>query len=260
MFLAFYKQERMNKNTIFQLKNVGKIFPTAVQATTVLKDISLEIAFGEFVIIFGPSGSGKSTLLHAMLGLESPTSGSIFFNAQDLYALNEDRRARLRKQTIGMVYQQPLWVHALNVIDNVALPLLLQGQTYEAAQQSALSVLKVIGMEKWATYQPTELSSGQQQRVSLARALIIKPTLIVADEPTGNLDYENGKQLLEKLVKINEVGTTVIMVTHDLSYLSYADRAYEIVNGQLKQTWTAAAITEKMKHHYWPTTPTDFET
>lgn len=240
----------MNHDVILSVESVFKSFPTAIQPTPVLKDISFKITQGEFIIIFGPSGSGKSTLLHAMLGLEAPTKGKVVLGANDLYRLSEDQRSRLRKKFIGMIYQQPLWVHSLNVAENVSLPLMLMGQLYETANQEALKALQAIGMQEWAQYLPAELSSGQQQRIALARALIMKPSVIVADEPTGNLDFDNGTALLQKLQKINQVGTTVIMVTHDLGYLSYADRAFEIVNGQLHQTFSAQDIKQKLEQHY----------
>lgn len=228
------------------LKNVSKAFKTAHQPVEVLSNIDLDIKQGEFLVIFGPSGCGKSTLLHIILGLEPPdvgsqvsVLGSSLFQKRDngQFALDEDYTAQLRKSSIGMVYQQTYWVKSLNVLQNVAFPLLLLGEAKEQATKRALEVLRSLHMQDWADYVPTELSSGQQQRVNLARALVINPQLIIADEPTGNLDYHSGKELMEMLVELNKVGKTVIMVTHDLEYLPYATRAVEMLDGKIVKVY-----------------------
>ena len=231
----------------------------------VLKDVSFTVEPLDFLIIFGPSGCGKSTLLHTLIGLEPPTSGKVIFLGKDLYGekassiksqvsrmgnkknktLNtkhlmpnansgEDERSEFRKRHIGMVYQQPNWIRSLTVVENVAFPLLLLGQEREKSLTEAREMLAALEMSLWQDYLPSELSSGQQQRVALARALINSPKVIIADEPTGNLDYESGQELMELLVDLNKKqGHTIIMVTHDLEYLDFATKVMKMLDGRL---------------------------
>ena len=193
----------MNKDVVVQLQNIDKVFRVGVQDVHVLKSVSFDIYKADFLVVFGPSGCGKSTLLHTILGLEPPTSGNIKYFGEDLYENStEDTRSDFRKRHIGMVYQQSNWIRSLNVLENVSFPLTLLGFAKHDAFNKAMSVLKTVSMEKWASYVPTELSSGQQQRVSLARALINDPQIIVADEPTGNLDYNSGQDIMELSTRI----------------------------------------------------------
>jgi len=222
-------------NTI-EVENLTKSFLVGKQEVPVLRGISIAIAQGQFVIICGPSGCGKSTLLHSILGLEPPTSGKITLMGNNLYeaGLTEDDRSNIRKQFVGMVYQQPNWVRSLKVIENVALPLQLLGVPKQEALEHAFSNLQIVGMTEWANYLPMELSSGQQQRVALARAIITDPKVIIADEPTGNLDFETGQNLMRLLKQLNqEFKKTVVMVTHDLEYLNYADSMVTMLDGKV---------------------------
>lgn len=210
-----------------------KNFEIGARVVKVLKDISFTITEGEFIIIVGPSGSGKSTLLHIMLGLEYPTSGTVHLLNSNIYSgTDEDQRSVFRKKHIGMVFQQANWVKSLNVLENVAFPLLLLGQDRQLALEKAFEQLKAVEMQDWAYYVPTELSGGEQQRVSLARSLIHNPEIIVADEPTGNLDYNSGETIMNLLSKLNkDYNKTVVMVTHDLEYLKFAQKAIRIFDG-----------------------------
>jgi len=222
------------KTSIFQTKGLSKTFYAKAQNVTVLKDINMTVLQGEFLVIFGPSGCGKSTLLHTLLGLEPPTQGQVLFLQQHLYQdLSEDGRSDLRKRHIGMVYQQPNWVKSLTVKENVMVPLRLSGMAVPEAARRALEVLNLVGMNDWQDYVPTELSSGQQQKVALARAVVSNPDVLIADEPTGNLDFESGQELMELLSVFHQKGKTVIMVTHDLEYLSYSQRSLEMFDGQI---------------------------
>ena len=210
-------QKPLKENdTLIQIQNITKEFRVGETMVQILHGINMEIKMGEFVIIFGPSGCGKSTLLHTLLGLEKPTGGKILMNGQDYYAMNEDERGLYRRHNVGMIYQQSLWINSLKVFENVGFPLHLLG---------------IVGMQKWYDYIPTELSSGQQQKINLARALIINPLLIVADEPTGNLDTVSGRELLDTFMKLRDMKKTIIMVTHDLEYLKYATKVYHMVDG-----------------------------
>ncbi len=222
-------------DTIIKVQHVSKSFHVGTQNVPVLKDVSLEIKSFDFLIIFGPSGCGKSTLLHTILGLEEPTNGEIIFLDKNLYSnATEDDRSDFRKHHVGMVYQQPNWIRSLSVVENVAFPLLLLGKEKNESFKKAQEILKTVEMLDWQAYIPTELSSGQQQRVALARALITDPEVIIADEPTGNLDYDSGQELMELLTTLNKTQkNTVVMVTHDLEYLSFAKTAVKMFNGEI---------------------------
>jgi putative ABC transport system ATP-binding protein len=228
----------MSKKVVIKVDNVAKTFKVGKEDVEILKGVSTEIYSGNFFVIFGPSGSGKSTLLHTILGLEPPTSGNITVLDEDFYKMSEDERSTFRKTRIGIVYQQPHWIKSLSVIENVAFPLFLMGQMPSEALPKAEKILELVEMSHRMHYFPTELSSGQQQRVSLARALISDPTIIVADEPTGNLDTKSGDTLMQYLSKLNKEGRTIVMVTHDLEYMKYADRMIRIVDGNLDDEYT----------------------
>lgn len=232
---------------IITIENLQKSYIVGGQEVQILKDISFEIATGDFMIIFGPSGCGKSTLLHSILGLEEPSKGKVTFLGQDLYDnFTEDDRSEFRKMHIGMVYQQPNWVKSLSVIENVAFPLLLLGYEKQNAMSQARVLLKTIEMENWANYVPTELSSGQQQRIALIRALITNPQIIIADEPTGNLDYESGQKLMELLTYYNQKEQkTIVTVTHDLEYLKFSKTAVKILDGKVVQIYKNIEEIEK---------------
>lgn len=216
---------------ILELNNVHKSFDLGAESVEIIKGVNFKVYKGDFVILFGPSGCGKSTVLNMSLGLEVPTEGSIQFLGKDLYSYNEDQRADLRKKEVGMVYQQSNWVKSLNVIENVYFPLTLKSEPMEKRVSKAMEILKMVGMENSAYQTPTELSSGQQQRISLSRALITEPSLIIADEPTGNLDSITGEAIMTLFKELNQEGRTVIMVTHDLEYLKYATRSINMSDG-----------------------------
>lgn len=231
------------KSSIIRTENLNKSFNVASGEVQVLKGINVEIKQGEFTIIYGPSGCGKSTLLHTILGLEKPTSGSVFVLGKDIYKdYSEDALADFRKSNIGMVFQQANWVKSLNVEENVALPLVLLGENKVLSIEKARKLLNEAHMLEWAQYHPTELSSGQQQKVSLARALITNPGIIIADEPTGNLDFEAGEELVYMLIRARkEQGKTVLMVTHDLTYLKYADNCIRMFDGKVEKVFSPQA-------------------
>lgn len=239
------------KDSIILVDNITKTFHVGMQDVQVLKGISFSVEKGDFMIIFGPSGCGKSTLLHGLLGLEKPTTGTISILGRNLYESEiEDMRSEFRKEHFGMVYQQPNWIKALTVVENVSFPLLLRGIEKIEAEKKAMEELKAVGVDEWAHYLPGELSSGQQQRASLARAMVTGPEIIIADEPTGNLDFEAGEDLMELLVPLTKgestiSGKTIIMVTHDLEYLRYATRALKIFNGQVVEHFEGRDIVKK---------------
>lgn len=234
--------------SILTCRNIQKSFRVGEQDVTVLSDVSIDITEGEFIVIFGPSGCGKSTLLHILLGLETPSSGTVLFDNEDMYKkYSEDDRSVLRKKHMGMVYQQPNWIKSLSVLDNVAFPLLLNGVSPEDARMMALKKITEVSLSEWASYRPTELSSGQQQKIALARGVSTNPRLIIADEPTGNLDYKSGVELMELLTALNKEGKTVIMVTHDLDYLMYASVAVEMFDGKVVRSYSRHEIPSLLK-------------
>jgi len=241
-----------NQNTIIDIQNMSKSFKVGDQDIHILKNISFKVSEGSFLIIFGPSGCGKSTLLHTILGLEPPTEGKMLYSGIDIYESGEeDDRSDFRKNHLGMVYQQSNWIKSMTVKENVTFPLLLLGREKEDADLLALKLLADVGMENWADYIPTELSSGQQQRVAIARSLINDPKIIVADEPTGNLDYESGKTIMAYLQKLNQdQQKTILMVTHDLEYLRFANSAVQMLDGKVIRFYTAtevASLSKKVK-------------
>lgn len=223
------------KSTIISVVNVKKSFRVGNQDVQILKGVTFDVHDGDFVIVSGPSGSGKSTLLHIMLGLEEPSSGTVSIVGEDIYSYRtEDDRAVLRKQLVGMVYQQPNWIKSLSVIENVAFPLLLLGREKNESIQKAQALLEKVSMTDWAGYKPTELSSGQQQRIAMARALINNPEIIIADEPTGNLDYNSGQTVMQILQDLNtQEKRTIVMVTHDLEYVRFAKSVIRIMDGKV---------------------------
>lgn len=243
-----------SKNSIIKVSNVSKSFIVGDQQVKVLKGLSFNVPINDFLVIFGPSGCGKSTLLNILLGLEEPNSGYVSFQNKDIYEqelgrlTTDDERADFRKFNIGMVYQQSNWIKSLKVWENVAFPLTLTGVDLVTRKSKALSILDEVGMLGWANYNPSQLSSGQQQKVALARALISNPQLIIADEPTGNLDFESGKELMTLLSTLNtDKHKTIIMVTHDLEYLKYAKTVIKMIDGQISEIYKGNTSKLKVK-------------
>lgn len=231
---------------IIEISGIEKSFLVGEQVVPVLRGIDATINMGDFVVIVGPSGCGKSTLLHIILGLEKPSSGTVVFLGESIYKdTTEDYRSDFRKKHIGMVYQQPNWVKSMTVVENVAFPMLLLGMDKDTAVAHGRELLAQLKMEEWADYMPTELSGGQQQRVSMARALANNPEIIIADEPTGNLDYQTGQELMQLLSDLNQKHSkTIIMVTHDLEYLKFAHSAIQIFDGKIKAILGSREIDE----------------
>lgn len=237
----------MNTKLIIDTIDLSKTFEVKTSRVPVIKKVNLSIHEGEFVVVTGPSGCGKSTLLHILLGLEQPTSGKIILLGKNIYSdLDEDGRTQLRKENVGMIYQQPNWIKALTVLENVMFALRINGESDEVARDKSKQMLKMVDMLDWQDYIPTELSSGQQQKVALARAVITSPKLIIADEPTGNLDFNSGNELMKLLKRLNEEGNTVIMVTHDLEYLTYASRSLIMFDGQIVEEASSHDLSGKL--------------
>ena len=217
-----------------QLAHVTKVFLQGKTSVHALNDVTLSITERQFVVIMGASGSGKSTLLHVMAGLARPTSGEIVLFDQAISDLNDDGLTRLRRTRIGLIFQAFNLLPTLSALENIALPLLINGSAIRPARQQAARLLDVVGLTDRAAHRPDELSGGQQQRVAIARALIADAPLLLADEPTGNLDSQTGEeilQLLGSLVKTH--GRTIVMVTHDPRAADHADRTIALRDGQV---------------------------
>lgn len=217
---------------ILKVENLSKVYGTGASKVVALDDVSFTVEKGEFVSIVGASGSGKSTLLHLIGGVDRPTSGKIFINDEDIYKLNNDDLAIFRRRQIGLIYQFYNLIPILNVVENIALPLELDGRKPDKSDLNEM--LELLGLENRKTHLPSQLSGGQQQRVSIGRALITRPSLILADEPTGNLDSKSSEEIVSLLKKTNKkYNQTIIMITHNLEIAKMADRVITIEDGRI---------------------------
>ncbi len=218
---------------MIQLNDIKKIFRTEEVETFALNGVGLEVKEGEFVAIMGPSGCGKSTLLNILGLLDNPSEGTYRLNGRDVSTLKEDERTELRKGCIGFVFQSFNLIDELNVYENVELPLLYMGVASKERKQRVMDVLRRVNMSHRSKHFPNQLSGGQQQRAAIARAVISRPKLILADEPTGNLDSKNGLEVMNLLAQLHEEGTTIVMVTHSRHDAGFADRIVNLFDGQI---------------------------
>ena len=215
------------------MQSLSKAFRTSEVETTALNEVDLGVAAGEFTAIMGPSGCGKSTLLNIIGMLDNPSKGRYFFLDEDVSKYPERKLAQIRKRNIGFIFQSFNLIDELSVFANVELPLVYQRLPAAERKRRVDAVLERVGISARRNHLPTQLSGGQQQRVAVARALVVAPKLILADEPTGNLDTANGEEVMNMLVKLNEEGTTVIMVTHSRSHAEYARRIVNMLDGRI---------------------------
>ncbi len=217
---------------ILSVKFLSKVFQSGGQPLTVLKDINFNVTRGSSVAIVGPSGSGKTTLLGLCAGLDEPTSGSVILNYRDLGKLNENERAELRNLNVGFVFQNFQLIPTLTALENIIVPLELRGELNSFSKAQGL--IDNVGLGERANHYPIQLSGGEQQRVALARAFINNPKILFVDEPTGNLDRDNGQHVTDLLFSLNKAsGTTLILVTHDLEIANRTERILRIDDGQL---------------------------
>ena len=223
----------MAQRKVIEVKGINKSFSLGKRENKVLKDVTLDIYSGQLTCIFGPSGCGKSTLLNVIMGLERPDSGSVRVVNENIWDMDISEQTDFRKRHIGVVYQQQIWVRSLSVIENVALPAQLLGMNKSDALNRAEKVLQDVGMLRFKDFYTSELSSGEQQKVGLARALITDPEIVIADEPTGNLDTKNGYEVLRILKNLAGRGVTVILVTHNLEYLVHCDTVAVMKDGSI---------------------------
>lgn len=217
---------------ILKVLNLTKIYGKGESKVVALDDVSFTVEKGEFVAIVGASGSGKSTLLHLIGGVDKPTKGQVFINDKDIYQMNDDALAIFRRRQIGLVYQFYNLIPILNVEENITLPLELDGRHVD--ENSLNDILKLLGLENRKKHLPNELSGGQQQRTSIGRALITKPSILLCDEPTGNLDSKASDEIMSILKKTNkDLKQTIIMITHNMEIAKLADRIIKIEDGKI---------------------------
>ena len=226
------KKEKKKGKEIIRVEDVNKDFYLGATTVNILKGVSASISEGEFAILAGPSGCGKSTLLHIIYGLESPTTGRVFIDGCDIWAKTKDWRADFRNKFVGFIPQQTFWIKSLSVLENVAIPSLIKGETFSQSLERAAQLVKLVGMEKWMHNRPYDLSGGQQQKIALARALLLNPRFLIADEPTGNLDMKSGNELMELLADFNkQFNITILMITHNPEQYAYADQVVHMLDG-----------------------------
>ena len=217
---------------ILKVEHLSKIYGQGENEVRALDDVSFSVEKGQFVAIIGPSGSGKSTLLHILGGVDRPTSGKVWLEGQDVFAQNEEQLAIFRRRQVGLIYQFYNLIPVLDVTENITLPVLLDGRKVNA--ERLRSLLETLNLTDRAGHLPSQLSGGQQQRVSIGRALMNAPAVVLADEPTGNLDSKNSQEIVELLKKSNRVyGQTLIVITHDESIALQADRILAIEDGRI---------------------------
>ncbi|MBP3444662.1 MAG: ABC transporter ATP-binding protein [Bacilli bacterium] len=217
---------------ILKVENLTKIYGKDSTKVVALDHVSFSVEKGEFVAIVGASGSGKSTLLHLIGGVDRPTSGKVYVNGQDIYKFDDDKLAIFRRRQVGLIYQFYNLIPILNVEENITLPLALDGRTPDKTKLN--DMIKLLGLEARKNHLPNELSGGQQQRTSIGRALITNPSIILADEPTGNLDSKSSDEIVALLKKTNkELKQTIIMITHNMEIAACADRIIKIEDGKI---------------------------
>jgi ABC-type lipoprotein export system ATPase subunit len=224
----------MSENVI-EIDSLTKIYKTGKTDFKALSNVNLKIRKGDFVAIMGPSGSGKSTLMNIIGCLDRPTSGTIIVDGVNISTVSDNELAVIRGRKIGFIFQKFNLMPSMNALKNVSLPMIFLGGSKTERDQRALELLGKVGLTNWATHRPSELSGGQQQRIAIARALSNSPSIILADEPTGNLDTKTGEQIMELLVALNREGKTILLVTHAIALKRFANRVINMLDGEVSE-------------------------
>ena len=217
---------------VIEARSLSRVYPMGSVEVHALRDASLQVEQGEFVALMGSSGSGKSTLLHLLGCLDEPTSGSYILEGRRVEVLSRDQRAQVRNERIGFVFQTFNLLARVSALENVTLPLLYRGRQ-ENVRERALDALERVGLDLRAGHKPMELSGGEQQRVAIARAIVTNPAIILADEPTGNLDSRTGEEIMQLLTELNQEGSTLLIVTHDAKIAAFAHRTLQMEDGEI---------------------------
>jgi ABC-type lipoprotein export system ATPase subunit len=224
----------LSSSSLIQAVGVKKVYKRGSEKIVALRDTSLDVLSGEFIVIIGPSGSGKSTLLHLLGGIDRPTEGELCVNGLNLIAASEAALTRFRRDNLGFVFQFYNLLPSLNALDNVILPLLAKGMSWKASRVRGAAMLEQVGLSHRQKHTPGQLSGGEQQRVAIARAMVLEPCVILADEPTGDLDRASSNSIINLMVDLKQrLGVTFIVATHNLNLLQVADRSYELADGHL---------------------------
>jgi putative ABC transport system ATP-binding protein len=225
--------ETLEQLALIRIRQLRKIYQMGRQKVHALAGVDLDIPACTFTVIMGPSGSGKSTLLYLLGGLDRPTSGQVKVGSQDLNTMDENALAIYRRRTLGFIFQQFNLVSSMTALENVAFPMRFTGTAGKTRHKQAMRLLEQMGLDKFARHRPTEMSGGQQQRVAIARALVNDPSIILADEPTGNLDSSTGYHIMQMLSDLHQAGRTVLVVTHDPRMARFATHILYILDGRL---------------------------
>lgn len=223
------------RESIIDIDSLTKIYKTGKTDFKALNNVNLRIRKSDFVAIMGPSGSGKSTLMNIIGCLDRPTSGTIIVDRENISTVSDNELAIIRGRKIGFIFQKFNLIPTMNALKNVALPMVFLGATKSEREQRAADLLGKVGLTNWATHRPSELSGGQQQRVAIARALSNNPSIILADEPTGNLDTKTGEQIMDLLVELNQEGKTILLVTHAIALKRFANRVVNMLDGEISE-------------------------
>ena len=218
---------------MIRMSNINKGYMLGEERLPILKDINFQVQKGEYVAILGPSGSGKTTLMNLIGCMDIMDSGEYYLDGMAIHATDEEDLTEVRNRKIGFIFQNYQLISTYNVIQNIVMPLVMRGMSYKEAEEECMETIKLLGLAERIKHRPSELSGGQKQRVSIARALVGNPAILLADEPTGALDQSSGKDVLRLFQELNEMGNTIVMITHDLNVAQSAKRIVKIVDGRL---------------------------
>lgn len=223
---------------IIEMHGINKYYSVGETNLHALKEVKLEVEEGEFLAILGPSGSGKSTLMNMIGCMDKPDSGTYLLDGIAIHEAKEKQLTQIRNEKIGFIFQKYHLIPTYNVLQNIVMPLLMRGMILKEAEEASMDIIRMLGIENRMHHRPRELSGGQQQRVAIARALVGEPAILLADEPTGALDQNSGKEVLKLFHRLNEMGNTIVMITHDLEVARNARRIVRIVDGELLENMT----------------------
>ncbi len=218
---------------MIRMNNINKGYMLGEEKLSILKDINFQVQKGEYVAILGPSGSGKTTLMNIIGCMDVMDSGEYYLDGMGIHSTAENELTEIRNQKIGFIFQNYQLIPTYNVMQNIVMPLVMRGMSFKEAEQECMETIELLGLAERMRHRPSELSGGQKQRVSIARALVGKPAILLADEPTGALDQSSGKDVLKLFQELNEMGNTIVMITHDLNVAQSAKRIVRIVDGRL---------------------------